>query len=103
MNTELKQRGIKTALTTLGESRHLFKIVTSPSPGEYRSIAADFYEGAMRNLYKVPKYLHWKYRAVVAGVADWIAELEDTWDLLEESEDACWARIIYASSARLRS
>nr|DAV33691.1 MAG TPA: hypothetical protein [Caudoviricetes sp.] len=103
MDTELKQRGIKTALKTLGESRPFFKIVKSPAPGEYRTIAVDFYEDTMRNLYKVPKYLHWKYRAAMAAIADWLADLEDTWDLLEESEEACWGRIIYATSARLRS
>ena len=103
MDAELKQRGIQTALKTLGESRPMFKIVKSPAPGEYRTIAVDFYEDTMRNLYKVPRYLHWKYRAAVVGVADWLAELEETWDLLEESEDACWSRIIYATSARLRS
>ena len=103
MEAELKQRGIQTAMRTLQESRHLFKIVKSPQPGEYQAIAVDFYEDTMRNLYKVPKYLHWKYRAAMAAIADWLAELEDVWDLLDESEDACWSRIIYATSARLRS
>nr|DAV70299.1 MAG TPA: Protein of unknown function (DUF1398) [Caudoviricetes sp.] len=103
MDTELKQRGIKTALKTLGESRHMFKIVKSPTPGEYQTIAADFNEEALKNLYKVPKYLHRSYRMIVAGIAHWLADLEDDWCLLEESEDACWSRIIYAASARLRS
>jgi hypothetical protein len=103
MDAELKQRGIKTALKTLGESRRMFKIVKPPAPGEYQMIAADFKEDALRNLYKVPKYLHGKYRMIVAGIAHWLADLEDVWHLIEESEDACWSRIIYAASARLRS
>nr|DAP77641.1 MAG TPA: hypothetical protein [Caudoviricetes sp.] len=103
MDAELKQRGIQTALKTLGESRHMFKIAKSPAPGEYQTIAADFNKEALKNLYKVPKYLHGKYRLIVAGIANWLAGLEDSWYLLEESEDACWSRIIYAASARLRS
>ena len=103
MDAELKQRGIQTALKTLGESRHTFKIVKSPTPGEYQMIAADFNEDALENLYKVPKYLHRSYRMIIAGIAHWLAGLEDSCHLLEESEDACWSRIIYAASARLRS
>ena len=103
MDAELKQRGIQTALKTLGESRRMFKIVKSPAPGEYQMIAADFNEDALRNLYKVPKYLHRSYRMIIAGITHWLAGLEYGWYILEEREDACWSRIIYAASARLRS
>ena len=93
------QRAYRTAALTLYESRPFFRTPRPPKPGEYAIIACDFHEHALANLFKVPKQLHWKYRAMIAAIADWLAGLEEDWDILVEDEDHCWSRIVYGLQA----